>query len=295
MRALSSPALILATLVLGLAGTSHADDVYLKSGSKLEGKATRDGDAVTVETRHGSLRLRADEVDRIVPGKTRHERYDERKAKVTADDADAQMKLGEWCRDEGLKVEARRHFRKVIEIAPEHTGAHKRLGHIEYEGKWLTSDEYRRARGFVKVDGKWVSRDDQRRLDAQARRDAETNSHLTKIKNCVKRMSSKKRAKRLAAKLELQEYAESRGDFKLAAFASQVAEYYNGQWRVIRNSANVKTTVRATSATLKRPIPTISTSLGAFSTPVRIQLPELAVASVKTTVVIPAGIELDED
>jgi hypothetical protein len=48
-------------------------------------------------------------------------------------------------------------------------------------------------------------------------------------------------------------------------------------------------------ATLKRPIPTITTSLGAFSTPVTIQLPELSVVSIKTTALIPADIELDED
>ena len=78
----------------------------------------------------------------------------------------------------------------------------------------------------------------------------------------------------------------------------KVAEHYNARWRAIREQgrrATALTEIRATHAQLQRPIPTLTTSLGANSTPVTIQLPELKIASVKTTVHVPLGIELDED
>ena len=107
-------------------------------------------------------------------------------------------------------------------------------------------------------------------------------------------MQSMKRKPRNAAKFELQKYAESIGDLRLASFASEVEEYYDASWRAVREEL-VKVEIRATMATLKRPIPTISTSLGASSTPVTIQLPELSIVSIKTTALIPTDIELDED
>jgi type II secretory pathway component GspD/PulD (secretin) len=47
--------------------------------------------------------------------------------------------------------------------------------------------------------------------------------------------------------------------------------------------------LKPTIATLTRPIPTFSTSLGAFSTPVTIQIPELKVQRAATTVRVPDG------
>jgi type II secretory pathway component GspD/PulD (secretin) len=47
--------------------------------------------------------------------------------------------------------------------------------------------------------------------------------------------------------------------------------------------------LQPTVATLVRPIPTFTTSLGAFTTPVTIQIPELVVQSAATTVRVPDG------
>jgi len=177
---------------------------------------------------------------------------------------------------------------------PDQADARKRLGFLRYEDRWLTQDEYYAARGFVKVGGEWISADEARRRDV-ARKDAEAlKKHVRTIRDSIAKMSSMKRKTRNEGKLELQKYADEREDLKLGAFASDVEQFYNAQWRAIREEL-VLVQVSTTNATLKRPIPTFTTSLGAFSTPVTIQLPELSVVSVKTTVLVPADIELDED
>ncbi len=288
---------VLALAIALLAAPALADRIRLANGKSLEGKARRDGDEVVLTTRFGEMRFKSAEVTAIEPGKTTFELYKERAAKTDAKDAKAQLELGDWCRGKRLKSEAKRHWRRVLELDTDHAEARKRLGFIRYQGAWLTSDAYRRARGFVKVKGKWVLREKARR-DADAKQTAAAQrKHLRTIRHAVARMASRKRAVRKAGKLGLREYAQSIGDERLAAFADQVASHYNRQWGIIKRqlSAKVLTEVRATLSKLKRPIPTISTSLGAASTPVRIQLPELQVASIRTTVLVPADIELDEE
>ena len=250
-----------------------------------------------VVTAHGEIRLKAVEVRSITPGKTRHDLYEERVRESDASDASANVALGDWCRDQGLTAEARRHWQRAIEIDPDHETARARLGFIRYEGRWLTEDEYRTARGLVKVKGEWIPAEEARRRDAdKLTRDA-LRKHEKTIRDCLVKLGSPLRDTRRKGKLALQAYAESLDDVRLAAFASDVAEYYNAQWRVIREQmqADALTEIRATHAQLKRPIPTFTTSLGAFSTPVTIQLPELSVVSIRTTARVPMRIELDED
>ncbi len=293
----------LATLLLAAAAAAAAaDDVHLTNGNTLEGHARRVGNEVVVVTAAGELRLPASEVREIVPGKTRRDRYVERlralEKSARATDADAYVELGDWCAAQRLRAEAGRAFRRALELDADHRAAHVRLGHVRHEGRWLTEAQYYEARGFVRDGGAWVHRDELARRRARVAREKALRTHRDTIRSCVRRMQSQRRKERQLAKVELQEYAESIGDLRLASFASDVADGYNAQWRVIRQQlarGTALTEIRATQATLKRPIPVFTTSLGANSTPVRIQLPELAITSIRTTVLVPLDIELDED
>jgi hypothetical protein len=281
-------------VVLLLAASSSADEVALTNGGKLVGKATRDGDDVVVTTPHGEMRLKAADVAAITVGRTAWDDYADKLKATDEKDAAAQVALGDWCKERALSTETQRHWKKALELDPDQPDARKRLGFVRYEERWLTVEDYYKARGFVKVGADWVPRDELRRRDAaRAEREAFAQHEKT-IKGCVSKMSSMKRKNRAAAKVALQNYAESIGDLRLGEFATQVADYYNASWRQVRESL-VLVEVRATMSRLKRPIPTLSTSLGAFTTPVTIQLPELSVVSVKTTALVPADIELDED
>ena len=270
------------------------DDIHLTNGGTLEGKARRVGDEVIVTTGSGEVRFPAKDVLKIVPGKTRMDEYEERAANVDAKDADALVALGDWCQEKRLTKQAKEHWRAALRLDGEQKDARERLGFIKYQDRWVTGDEYRRLRGFVKVHGEWVHKDELARRERQQEERRKLAAHKKKIDDCVKRMSSMKRKPRLLAKLELQEYAESIGDMKLASFASDVADYYNRAWTEVKRSL-VKMEVRATHSQLKRPIDTIDTSLGAGTNPVKIQLPELAIVQVKTTVIVPADIELDDE
>ena len=281
-------------LCAALASAASADEVLLRTGGKLVGKAEKSGDEVIVKSPNGEIRVKAAEVESITAGRTVWDDYADKLKSTDEKDAAAQVKLGDWCKEQSLFREARRHWTRAIEVDPDQADARKRLGFLRYEDRWLTEDAYYRARGFVREGGEWItSEESRRRAAARLEREA-IAKHQKTVREAVTKMGSMKRKRRAEGKVELQRYAESIGDVRLASFASEVEDYYNAAWRDIRADL-VKLEIRATLATLKRPIPTLTTSLGAFTTPVTIQLPELSVVSVKTTVLVPADIELDED
>jgi hypothetical protein len=275
------------------AGPALADEILLESGGKLVGKARRVGDEVVVTMPSGEARLKASEVRSITPGRTVFDDHADRVAALDAKDAAAHVALGDWCREKGLGADARKHWRDALALDADQADARARLGFVRYEDKWLTPDEYRKARGFVKVGEEWVPEDEARRRDAARLEKAAFDRHVKRIRSGMMKLASMKRKTRALGKLELQRYAEELGDTRLAAFASDAAAYSNAYWTEVKK-ALVLVEVRATQATLKRPIPTLTTSLGANTTPVTIQLPELSVVSVKTTALVPAEIELDE-
>src|SRR5262245_3899776 len=285
---------LLIAFVLASASAAAADEVWLENGGKLVGRATRAGDDVIVKTPTGEFRVPATQVKSITPGRTVWDEYDEKLKGADLKDAKTQVELGDWCKKQGLTPESRRHWKKAIEIDPDQADARSRLGFIRYEDRWLTNDEYYKARGFVKVGGEWIPEDEARRRDAARIQRAAFDKHVKTIKSSLTKLSSMKRKTRAEGKLELQKYAESIGDTALGSYATAVAQYMNSYWRSYREALAL-VEVRATQATLKRPIPTFTTSLGAFTTPVTIQLPELSVVSVKTTALVPADIELDDD
>lgn len=281
-------------LLLLAASSALADEVLLKDGGKLVGKATRVGDEVVVTTPHGETRVKAESVQLVVEGRTVWDDYADKLKSLDAKSASAEAALGSWCSERKLGVEATEHWKKAVALDDDQPEARKGLGFVRFDDRWVTVEDYYRARGFVKVGDEWIPEEEARRRDAEKKeRDAAAKQEKT-IRDAVLRMSSMKRKTRNDAKLALQQYAEEIGDLRLASFASDVEDYYNAAWREVKRSL-VLVEVRATQATLKRPIPTFTTSLGGFSTPVKIQLPEMSIVSVKTTALVPADIELDED
>lgn len=283
---------------VGGTSPSFADEIRLTNGRTLEGKAERVGGEVVIRSGGGEMRLDAKEVASIKTGPTKEDFYKERLAKIDAKDVAAQVGMADWCKEQGLRDLEKRHLRAVIDLQPDHEAARARLGFVRYDGRWLTLEEYYAARGFVKVGSEWISKDEIARRLAEKQAKASADAHVRKIRDAVAKMSSPRRKVRADGKHALQLYAEEIGDASLGQFASDVGKYYNEQWRAVKaewEGGTATVEVRATSTTLKRPIPTIETSLGAFSTPVRIQLPELSVVSIRTTARVPITIELDDE
>jgi hypothetical protein len=275
---------------------SFADEILLTNGNKLEGKARRENGKVVIDTGTGEVTLPAEDVRQITAGPTRLDLYRERIAKLDAKDAAAHIAVADWCREKKLPDLEKQHLRAVLSIDADHEAARTRLGFIRYDGKWLTETEYRLARGFVKVGDEWLTPDEiEARKSAAAAAKAQ-KEHVKVISGALAKLSSPLRDTRKQGRIALLTYAEKISDTRLAEFTLQVASYYNEAWRAVKAEyALAKTDVRATVSTLKRPIPTLTTSLGANSTPVTVQLPELSIMSIRTTALVPMKIELDEE
>jgi HEAT repeats len=154
------PPLVVAFAVLAPA-LAGADVVRLKSGGEIQGVVRESeeagADAVTVETLSGGVIVvpRAD-VEFITTRPRLVEEY-ELKAKTVPSTVEAQWELAEWCRERDLEEQRREHLLKVVELQPDHRQARAALGHIEYEGEWMTREEMMRERGLVPHKGRWIT------------------------------------------------------------------------------------------------------------------------------------------
>ncbi len=168
---------ILTTLLalLFLAGAAWADEVFLKSGGRLEGIARQDGDRVVVEMKAGTVTLRATDVAEIVNGETPLHAYQQRFARVQANpSASAYFELALWAKSNGLSRYVTALLERVVALDPEHAAARKLLGQVFHGGRWVTESERQAALGFVQFRGRWVLTTERNRvLAAEEARQAE--------------------------------------------------------------------------------------------------------------------------
>ncbi|MEN8150190.1 MAG: hypothetical protein ABFS86_10225 [Planctomycetota bacterium] len=288
--------ILTALALLAFAVPAMADVVHLANGGKLEGKVTDLGDRLRIEHRYGKVTIPKSSVKRIEKKASVKEEYEAKVAKIDAKDADARVALGKWCREKGWGSQALKEFRAALAIDADHRGAHTALGHVFYQGRWRTESEIMELRGMVRVDGEWVTKEEAARLAAleerkklaREARKAE-RKFRRKLQSLIRDVAYGSKKKCDAAHEELVTIARERKIKGLEKYAGDVKAYFDKYWKLMRERQSATTEVRATMTRLKRPIPTFTTGLGGGTTPVTLQLPELRVASVKTTVVIPAG------
>ncbi|MBI3269192.1 MAG: hypothetical protein HYZ53_09220 [Planctomycetes bacterium] len=168
-----------ATLLLAMALPAGADIVVLRSGGSLEGIVTQAGDEVTVELTLGRVTVPRRDVAQVIPSRTPLREFRQREAALRSGDAQALFELGVWAEQADLPVQAKKAFQHALVIDPDHAGARARLGFERgADGRWLSEDDSRRARGFVKYEGEWVSKEEaglrqalaqQKSLEARAR------------------------------------------------------------------------------------------------------------------------------
>ncbi len=102
--------------------------------------------------------------------------------KKVASTAAAQFALGEWCDQHRLTDLARQHYESAVALAPEHEGAHKKLGHVQAQGAWLTRDDVSAAQGLVKYKGRWVTEEEKTKREASDRMSTAQGSWLRRIR-----------------------------------------------------------------------------------------------------------------
>lgn len=162
-------------LLLVLAGPAGADVVVLDDGREIEGIVLEaNSKEVVLDTGLAKLTFPRSKVVDIVYKKTREQIYEEKlAASETADDFHA---LALWCRENGMRVKAKKLFERAIEVDSQHAASRKELGHVLYQGEWMTPEERDRrqaadreaemhARGLVRWKDRWVTPDEKDKLE----------------------------------------------------------------------------------------------------------------------------------
>ncbi len=157
MRSLRQAFSILPVLGLLLAGSAPADQVHLTNGKVMEGKARELADGrVQVELAFGTVTLPGDRVERIERGETLEELVRETLKALPPSDTASRFDLAQWTRDQGAHTLSRQILEEILALDPNHAGARQALGFRLYEGRWVTEEAFRTARGEILYDGQWL-------------------------------------------------------------------------------------------------------------------------------------------
>lgn len=156
MRIPSIPALLL--LLICASAAARADVVFLKSGSKLEGRIVERTEAtVEIDIGAGSLTLPMSSVDRIEEGRSVLDEIDERAKALSPDDVDGWLELARFASREGLGAQSKWAYEHVLELDSNNTEANRALGRVEIDGRWMTEDQAYQVRGYVNFEGEWMT------------------------------------------------------------------------------------------------------------------------------------------
>ena len=304
---LAAPA---AALLAALAPAALADTLELTDGRVVEGRVLKEGEVYRVTSRFGEAEVPAKDVKTWTKAKPVEVEWRERLDKLAANDFAGRASLSKWLAEQGRPDEASATALGVLEGDPENAVAHGVLGHVRHKGEWMTPDDAKRSDGLEEHGGNWYTPEEWKLVGPEGQKKAaaeEAALHAkqvsARINEYVRWMLSPDRALRARGKARLEAMVKEQGMPDLAKVITQVEAYaaagdklaaaYDGGGGVPsgESSGSVLTECRIQFAKLKRPIAQLSTSLAssAGGAPVTIQLPELEVIKVNTTVRIPTG------
>jgi hypothetical protein len=147
-------------LSLGAAQVS-ADLVVLDNGGSLRGEIKKDsaeGGSFTIDTPAGAkVTLSRFDVKRVDPTNEAEAAYREL-ARQSPDTLEAHWKLVEWCRENRLTDQYKKHLARIVELDPDNEEARLRLGYQLVNGQWMTRDAIMAQRGMVYHQGQFRTR-----------------------------------------------------------------------------------------------------------------------------------------
>jgi hypothetical protein len=201
--------------LLAAPGEARADRIFVKAGSIIRGKAIVDeahADQYLIFSERGKtpIILKRDRVASIVPEAGVLDEYAARRKAFFAGPPTAirEYELAVWCEEHKLADLATVHNESAIKREPEFGPAHKKLGHIEHDGKWYTPAEYKKAQGYVLVKGKWLSPEEKSRYDAETAKTAESQSWLRRLTSIRSNLLSRSEAQIRGAEEQLNDIKE---------------------------------------------------------------------------------------
>lgn len=205
----------LVTTALGcilLTAVARADVVVLKDGRQIEGTVIEQTDQrVVIQTRFGINEFSAAEVERVDRKATPQEEFKSRRASAEGD-AKALYELYLWAQGNGLKGEAKRVLRDVIEIDPDHENARKLLGYVRHDGEWMTAKEKasreaaaeqkaKEGQGFVRYRGEWITPEEKEKRENEAKGLIEVDGEWVNKKEYERRKAEGEQAEERRQKL----------------------------------------------------------------------------------------------
>lgn len=152
---LIAPTVLLAVLVCEAVG----EVFVLEGGGQLEGQwvnpdaGPRDG--YLIEIAPGSrVTLDRSQVKKVLYPRAELVQYEALRPRFP-DTVEGQWALAEWCREQGLNAERRRHLERIIEIDGDHVQARQALGYGQVDGQWMTQEEKMNRDGYIRYQGRW--------------------------------------------------------------------------------------------------------------------------------------------
>lgn len=130
-------ALAISLALVALCPAALADRVTLKDGRAFDGAVTQEEGKVLVKLSYGTLSFPASDVVSIEKMLTNDDQLDAMLAKTKRDDPEALLKAAVWARENDLARRGDDLLKEILAIAPEHATAHKLLGQVKMDGKWL--------------------------------------------------------------------------------------------------------------------------------------------------------------
>ncbi len=147
---------LIAGSVLLCVACCAADEVVLKSGAVLRGEIVRSAeverDVLTLKLEEGTITLARNLVAQVKTDGPASAEY-RRRAPSAPDTVESQWALTEWCRDNNLADECKRHAQRVVELSPNHEEARTLLGYQREGERWVTRDDMLSSRGLVRYEG----------------------------------------------------------------------------------------------------------------------------------------------
>jgi hypothetical protein len=305
-------AAVLVVLSLAAAPAALADRLELADGRVVEGVVAEEGDELRVTSRFGDSVLPRKDVVKWEKARPFEEEWRERLAAIPAADAAGRARLARWLSESGRPAEAEATAALVLEADPENAVAHEVLGHVRFRGRWMHPDEAKREQGLVRRGDRWYTPAEWQILDESGRREAEAAEAQAvarrrgeAVNAAIRLMLAKDQSLREEGEKRLVAIAREAESKEIESLVPQVRAYAAANDRMAaaiagpagESRGRMIAETRIQLARLKRPIGTIATSLASGPTgvpvstnaPVVIQLPELEVITLKSTVVIPTN------
>ena len=153
--------IIAASLLFALVSFSqtHANVLYLHNGGKIEGELLNPDESPREKyimrlDEGAEVTFKVELVKKCVPLSPEQKLYKKFLPKMP-DSAAGNWKMANWCKKKGLRKERQFHAEETVRHDPDHELARRLLGYKRVDGKWTTTEEFNKERGYVFYDGKW--------------------------------------------------------------------------------------------------------------------------------------------